>query len=260
MSQNVMTHEQQMQSEEVAAADKKAKELDASLRSLWQCMSRWSIRICRVRGVDIRIHALAFPLILIKFSFIKLLIVMLTLLIHEAGHAIMALDLKRAIKGIVLIPPIGAITIGDINPQEDYNESSMIASAGPLANLVAGLCLWAVCKVCGLTQGSELYKFLNTLGFLNLIVGIANLIPIWPLDGGRMMYSEIAARNIPDKTVKVITFWVSVIFFIAASWWCYAHKSYWSLGTLAILIVVAYCVLMKNEQRTEGDASHAALS
>lgn len=180
-----------------------------------------SIKLFNVRGIDIKMH-ITFPLILIwaavSFGLIRnagvegaiygvlvTVLVFAIVILHELGHSIAALYYNIPVKQIVLLPIGGVAQLEEI--PEDPKKELVIAAAGPLVNALLALVLFALAPLLGQNLGSTgLLELPSTLGVLsfssifsyifatNLFIGIFNLIPAYPMDGGRILRALIATR------------------------------------------------------------------
>jgi Zn-dependent protease/CBS domain-containing protein len=180
-----------------------------------------SLRIFRIRGIDVRMH-LTFPLILVwaalQFGYLNgqglqgaLVGVVVTLLLfsivvlHELGHSFAALHYGIGVKQIVLLP-IGGVAELERIPERPSHEFS-IAIAGPLVNfglaiLMAGLGFilnfdLGLNGIRSLAQGLSDPNFELVFRYLflsNLFLGVFNLLPAFPMDGGRVLRSLLASR------------------------------------------------------------------
>jgi Zn-dependent protease len=108
---------------------------------------------------------------------------LLSLTLHELSHVFMA----RRTGGAVLAvePPLFGALSDDAYRPHDPRAEAIVASAGPLASLaLAGLC--AIAWRWWLPDGSLAAGAVGVLALANLIVGVANALPGYPLDGGRV--------------------------------------------------------------------------
>lgn len=118
------------------------------------------------------------------FAFAVLLY--LSVLVHEAAHAIRAQRYGHPVSSITLhfLGGMTAIEGESRNPREEF----MIAVVGPLASIGVG----AVSLLLWLMMPDGLLKLaVGGLAFANLIVGVLNLIPGLPLDGGRVLRAAV---------------------------------------------------------------------
>ncbi len=180
-----------------------------------------SIRLFNIRGITLRVHV-TFPLILVwaalqfglfaglgttgaVFGVLVTLLLFVIVVLHELGHSTVAQHYGIPVKDIVLLPIGGVAQMARI-PEEPAQEF-LIAIAGPLVNFVlAGLMLFAnlafglggnlgnpLAVLAGL-GGISLASVFNYLFIANLFLGIFNLIPAFPMDGGRILRALLATR------------------------------------------------------------------
>ncbi len=117
----------------------------------------------------------------------------LSVLLHELSHAFVALHYKMRVPSITLFIFGGVSSIdGEMQtPGQEFR----IAVAGPAMSVVIGLVLGVVSYV----LPGDLAQILFYLGLLNVMLGVFNLLPGFPLDGGRVLRS-IAWRFTGDLT------------------------------------------------------------
>jgi Zn-dependent protease/CBS domain-containing protein len=175
-----------------------------------------SLKLFSVRGIDIRLHY-TFPLILIWAALqfgvfigggvsgavfgviaISLLFVLVTL--HELGHSFAALHFNVPVERIVL-SPIGGVAQLRRMPEEPKQEF-IIAIAGPAVNFAIALILGVFVLGFGIdlvnpfaTLGSfSLMALFSYLFISNIFLALFNLIPAFPMDGGRVLRALLAMR------------------------------------------------------------------
>ena len=134
-----------------------------------------------------------------------------SVLLHELGHALMAATYGISTRHITLYP-FGGIAAIESEPKPGLEEF-FIAMAGPAVNFIlAGL------LVPGLFFGSQIISFLI---MINLAMGIFNLIPAFPMDGGRILRSLLMTR-MSKKRSTIISLNVSLawsaVFLIAGAY------------------------------------------
>ncbi len=130
--------------------------------------------------------------------------VLLVLLVHEFGHFFaMKLYNYQNVK-LFIIPMLGAYVSGK-KQTISQKQMSIIVLAGPLPGLFIGFALYFLNK----SFNNESVKMLaNTFIFLNLF----NLLPIYPLDGGRFLENLFIRNNYGIRMVFTI---VSIVFLLA---------------------------------------------
>lgn len=179
------------------------------------------IKLFTVRGIEVKMH-MTFPLILVwaavQFGFLNqrgfspsgaafgvviTLLLFLCVVIHELSHSLTAVRMGFPVHDIVLLP-LGGVSQMERMPERPSQEFLM-AIAGPLSNLViAGLLAVAGSLLSPVSIGSGLAKlFLHptSLGWKDMLpylivtnVGLAlfNLLPAFPMDGGRVLRALLA--------------------------------------------------------------------
>src|SRR6266852_5954206 len=121
-------------------------------------------------------------------SLVSALLLFVSVLLHELAHSLVARARGLAVNSIVLFI-FGGVSNIEQEPQTPGVEFSM-AFVGPLTSLVIGaLCYGLLFLVRG--THSLIQPILWYLGVSNILLGIFNLIPGFPLDGGRVLRSII---------------------------------------------------------------------
>jgi len=172
---------------------------------------RWSWRIGRVAGIDIYVH-ITFLMLLAwvgishyalrgsvedvvdGLGFTCTLFAIITM--HELGHALTARRFGVVTRDILLLP-IGGVARMERLPEQPLHEM-LVALAGPAVNLVLAGLLYLF--LIGTGQWVNLLEepswvrlsFLNKLFWANLILATFNLIPAFPMDGGRVLRAFLA--------------------------------------------------------------------
>lgn len=122
--------------------------------------------------------------LLVRLSAVGLVSVILvgSVLLHEAAHAFAAV-LRGVRPGVIrLVPAGGHVTLGRLTPRDDV----LISLAGPLSNLLLSAALAMVLQLAPLLA-AELAAILWFALWLNLLLGLVNLLPALPLDGGHAL-------------------------------------------------------------------------
>lgn len=182
----------------------------------------WSIKLGRVLGIDIKVH-LTFLLILIWGAFayggsagpLYGLIVTLSLftlvLLHELGHSLAALGYGIPVKDITLLP-IGGVARLERMPEKPGQEL-VVALAGPAVNVLLAAILLPVMVALSLVQAIPLTFSLTSQGGLsgllsfllvaNVSLAIFNMIPAFPLDGGRVFRAILGFFTDYERATKI---------------------------------------------------------
>lgn len=134
---------------------------------------------------------------------------LVTVLLHEIGHAIVARHLGYQLEQISLLP-FGA----ELSLQDDNFTSSdeiKIAVAGPLVNLILIIICVSLWWIFPIT-----YYYTDLFVFSNFITFVFNLLPVFPLDGGRVLRAIISKykdTKTTEKIVSVTAITLSLLFF-----------------------------------------------
>lgn len=171
------------------------------------------------------------------------LIVFVCVLLHEFGHSLTALRYGVRTKNIVLLP-IGGVASLERMPEEPRKEF-WITLAGPMVNLVIALVAFGLIALSGATESfTDLLlgatEWTNTLMFIfgmNIFLFLFNLIPAYPMDGGRLLRSLLSMRMPRPKATKIagrIGQVMSVLFVLAA---IYQQAPF--LGLIGVFIFMA---------------------
>ncbi len=146
-----------------------------------------------------------------------------SLIAHELGHALVARRLGLRVLDITIWPLGGMARMEGVfdRPQAE----APVALAGPLVNL-------AIAGLCALLPGPIAYAATG----INLVLGLGNLVPAFPLDGGRVLRAWLARRSpLSDATAAAVRIgsWTGVAIATAAILWLDAP---W-LGLLLLLYI-----------------------
>lgn len=119
------------------------------------------------------------------------------LLLHELAHSIVAKSRGLRVRAITLFALGGVSQIESEAP--DAKSEFFIAIVGPLTSLVIGFVLMGIVRLSGWRPGSEpsnpVIAVLLWLGYINVTLAIFNMIPGYPLDGGRVLRAIIWGIN-----------------------------------------------------------------
>jgi len=165
-----------------------------------------SFKIFSVFGIPVELHIsfLALMIIIYIVAFFNLIpyinlltavlitLVFVTVVLHELSHSYIAKRYGIKIKRIVLIP-IGGVSEMEEIPK-DPSQELRIALAGPLANLIIALISFFILIIFRASLSSVLLGALYYFIVVNLLLGLFNLLPAFPMDGGRILRAFLAKR------------------------------------------------------------------
>jgi len=223
-----------------------------------------AFRLTRVAGIDVNVHP-TFALVVLWFAYIwgvdtdaglpgllfgmALVVALFTcVLLHELGHSLVARRVGIRVHDITLLPIGGVARIerSPVHPGDEF----WLALAGPAVNVVIALALtpivafigWAgqVDGVSGLIAALgqvDLVGFAVYLLFANISLVVFNLIPAFPMDGGRIlraMMSLIMTRALATQIAVIIGKVIAVCFVILGG--LALHD--WTLPMVGVFIFV----------------------
>ena len=185
---------------------------------------RWSFKIGRFSGIDVYIH-FTFILLISWVALVHwrqgqsvaaavagvtfILVVFLCVVLHEFGHALTARRYGIKTRDIILLP-IGGVARLERLPTDPMQEL-YVALAGPAVNVVIalGLFVWLT-----LTASLEPLQaltvttgpFLERILAVNLFLIAFNMIPAFPMDGGRVLRAILATRKEYGRATQIAAF------------------------------------------------------
>jgi Zn-dependent protease/CBS domain-containing protein len=177
-----------------------------------------SIQIGKIMGIPIKLH-ITFLLIIPVFGYIFAnnppdfgfsdvepsllryalglsvsIILFICVLLHELGHSYIAKKHGTNIQGITLFLFGGVSSLEDIprNPKIEFK----MALAGPAISLLIGSILiifYGILKV-NIPMSDPYLRLIGMIGYINVVLCIFNLLPAFPMDGGRVLRAVLAGR------------------------------------------------------------------
>ncbi len=173
---------------------------------------KWSIRLGSFRGIPVRMH-LTFLLLLawvgwiywrqegtasaVVSGIVFILGIFVCVLLHEFGHALTARRFGIRTRDVTLLP-IGGLARLERMPEDPVQEL-WVAAAGPAVNVAIAAALWLWLLAVG--RGPLAFElgvlsgpFAVRLMIVNVLLVVFNLIPAFPMDGGRILRALLATR------------------------------------------------------------------
>jgi Zn-dependent protease len=181
---------------------------------------RWSRKLVRVAGIDVYVHG-TFLLLIAFVAFSDLvagrgvtvmvsrtsliLAVFATVVLHELGHALTARRFGVRTRDIILLP-IGGVARLEKMPDLP-GQQLLVALAGPAMNLAVAALLFGVGRLFDARAGLEGISrtggpFLTQLMGINVFLAVFNLLPGFPMDGGRVLRALLAMRMAPERATQ----------------------------------------------------------
>lgn len=118
--------------------------------------------------------------------FAELITLFLIVLVHEIGHVVVARSFGWHVREVKLLPFGGVAEIEEAGSMP-AGQDALVAIAGPLQNLWMGLAAWG----CG-QLGWWDPVWAEYVWKANLMIGLFNLLPIYPLDGGKLLQAAFS--------------------------------------------------------------------
>ncbi|EPX78138.1 site-2 protease family protein [Salipiger mucosus] len=209
----------------------------------------WSFSIGRLFGSDLRVHATFFLLLawvgagawaaggpqaaLQNVAFVLALFA--CVVAHEFGHALMARRYGIKTPDITLLP-IGGLARLERMPEKPAQEIA-VALAGPAVNIV----IWALLLGFGASTavedladiGTTPGAFLGQLAAVNLFLALFNLLPAFPMDGGRVLRAALATRMSRVRATQAAATAGQVMAFLLGFWGL-------TSGNLVLLLIALF--------------------
>ena len=187
---------------------------------------KWSWRLGRFAGINVYVHATFLILIAwlgltewrqthstraVGGAVLFILSLFACVVIHEFGHAFAARHFGIPTRDITLLP-IGGVSRMERIPDNPRQEL-WIALAGPLVSLAVAAAirffLWAVyaptpmSQMLQLASWTEIYPFVVQLMVANGLLAVFNLLPAFPMDGGRIFRALLARRMDYSRATRI---------------------------------------------------------
>jgi len=212
---------------------------------------KWSFTIGRIFGIPIRVH-LTFLLLLLFVALNRqggilsglmgvmfILLVFAGVLLHELGHSLVARHYGEKVHDIMLLP-IGGVSRTEI-PEQPKQEIVM-AVIGPAISLALAGVFFVLSEALGYSldfkafvqgQGSISQNLIPILYYVNLMLGLFNLAPAFPMDGGRVFRGLLAMAMDPIRATRIA---VGVGQLIAIAMFFFGIFYNWWLALIAIFL------------------------
>ncbi len=182
----------------------------------------WSIKVGKLFGIDVKVH-FTFLLILVwgalnyggaagpLYGILVTLSLFTLVLLHELGHSLAAMYFGIGVRDITLLP-IGGVARLERMPERPLREL-VVAIAGPLVNIILAVILLPVVTALVVSQSTPLTfgaltapgltGLLSFLLIANISLVVFNMIPAFPLDGGRVFRAFLGFFTDYYKATKI---------------------------------------------------------
>ena len=163
-----------------------------------------------------------------------------SVLLHELGHSLYALRKGGRVRDITLLM-IGGVSQISQMPRESKDEA-MMAFIGPLVSIVLGIALYGLHAVSGGVSFAAQFGLFYVAG-LNLFLGLFNLLPAFPMDGGRILRALLSPRVGAVRATRIAATIGKVFAGLFCAWGLF------SFNLLLVLIGFFVFVGAQSEQR-----------
>ncbi len=187
-------------------------------------MRGWSFPLGRWMGVEVRIHTFFILLLGVCAAYANMLglsgmrgfslwlLVLFTVIFRELARGVAAAYHGLQLRSLLLLPTGGLLSYSNAESQERSSESRIqlhLALVGPLASISFGILLWLT--VLGMSPELPIVvrplvtpaHLIRSVIWLNLLLGLLNLVPAYPLDAGRILRSHLAKSSNKDSAAKL---------------------------------------------------------
>ena len=180
----------------------------------------WSFRIGRLAGINIFVHFTFLillgwiaisnliatqSLVIAALGLLLTVAVFFIIVLHELGHALAARRFGIATKDITLLP-IGGVARLERMPEKPAQEL-VVALAGPAVNVVLAAVFGAIAIALGIplfgAQLTDVSQLVTLLFQINVGLVLFNMLPAFPMDGGRVLRALLAMRMGSNRATQV---------------------------------------------------------
>ncbi len=206
--------------------------------------SRLDLRF-RLLGIPVRVHPMFWLIALllgwrlpVAEQVLWVVVVVFSILVHEMGHAFSARALGW--RTHVVLHSLGGLTIFDEKrPMRLGWPQAFIAFCGPFAGFILAGVVYTFMPLLVDTRSGVLGALYFHLLWVNIVWGLVNLLPVWPLDGGQMVRS-LMVEFAGDRGFSIS----SILSFVSAGGAAFAA---WQFNQPYIAVFFAYFALVEWE-------------
>jgi len=153
-------------------------------------------------------------------------------LLHEFGHAF-ACRMTGGQADEIILWPLGGVAF--VRPPARPGALLWSIAAGPLVNLLLVPCL-ALLSMATVDAGADMRKLVHTVSFLNLVLLIFNILPVYPLDGGQILRALLWFLIGPARSLMVAAV-IGILGAIVLGIFAWMKSGIW-LGVVAVFILL----------------------
>ncbi|HVU88005.1 MAG TPA: site-2 protease family protein [Pirellulales bacterium] len=235
----------------------------------------WNLSLGRWAGIQVRVHVFFLLLVVIALQLswddprgelivdaaVSLAVLFVSVLAHELGHCFAARRMGGRAEQIVLWPLGGLVSI---NLSHQPQEELVTAAAGPIVNLFICLATLPALALLGVdvrllanplvapqtADGMSVIFALQLTAWINWLLVLVNLLPAYPLDGGRVLRSIVWQRK-GYRTAVIVVARVAKATAVAtwiAAWLVHSHYAYATLPLLLLGILLFFSAKQETDR------------
>ena len=223
-----------------------------------------SVTLGHIHGIAVRLHP-TFALVLVwvalnrgafgsgwsslGFGFLLTALVFICVLLHELGHSVMAVQYGLRVQDITLWP-MGGVARIEATPLRPVTEC-VIALAGPAVNVAIGMALVPLLAVYAVLHGyTSASAFLEAIGttpglgslllyvlLVNVMLVAFNLLPAFPMDGGRVLRAGLTALSDRDVATRIAVWAGQVVAVVLIAAGLYFRQ--FTLPLIGVFVIIA---------------------
>lgn len=184
---------------------------------------QWSYRIGSLFGIPLRVH-ITFPMLIVAYAAlfgyeygitaavrgaVLIIFLFICVVLHELAHSKQAQKYSIKVRNVTLLPIGGVSNMEEIpeNPRQELR----IAVVGPLTSLAIGVVLLTINVAAGLPffdfnieKIATSFEYLPMyLAWINIFLAVFNLLPAFPMDGGRVIRAFLAQKMSYVRATRV---------------------------------------------------------
>ncbi|WP_353855066.1 M50 family metallopeptidase [Bacillus sp. Bos-x628] len=202
-------------------------------------MNKWLLMLTKIHIHPLLWMVMAFAILSGQIK--PLLCLLIIVSVHELGHASAACYYQWRMRQIFLLPFGGAVEVEE-HGNRPLKEELAVILCGPLQHLPLQLFAWMLMEASFLS-----YEIYTVFTFYNMAILLVNLLPIWPLDGGKLFFLLLSAFY-PFQRAHALALKGSLVFFslLAVGLICFAPLQF---NGWVLLTFLAHSLVMEYRQR-----------
>ncbi|MEH7804264.1 MULTISPECIES: M50 family metallopeptidase [Bacillus] len=202
-------------------------------------MNRWLVMLTKIHIHPLLWIVMAFAILSGQIK--PLLCLLIIVFVHELGHAAAACYYHWRIRRIFLLPFGGAVEVEE-HGNRPLKEELAVILYGPLQHVPLQLMAWFFMEASFIS-----HDIFTMFTFYNMAIFLVNLLPIWPLDGGKLFFLLLSAYY-PFQRAHALAIKGSLVFFslLTGGLLLFAPLQF---NGWVLLTFLAYSLVMEYRQR-----------